>query len=108
VELYTPSFTYHGFRYVQVSVTGGTLPEELTIHSVVGINLRSAVRESGTLTFGATDQSSTNLLQKLSSNSWWTEAAALMSIPAGCAGRGERNGWTGEHAVCVVSMLLVS
>lgn len=28
----------------------------------------------------------------------WTEAAALMSIPAGAAGRGERNGWTGDAA----------
>jgi len=38
------------------------------------------------------------LLQRLSSNSWWTEAAALMSIPAGAAARGERNGWTGDAA----------
>jgi hypothetical protein len=103
VEVYTPSFTYHGFRYVEVSIAGGSLPAELTIRSLVGINLRSAVRESGRLTFGAVEEpsvetSSTNLLQKLSSNSWWTEAAALMSIPAGCAGRGERNGWTGDAA----------
>ena len=41
---------------------------------------------------------SLNLIQRLSNNSWWTEATALMSIPAGAAGRGERNGWTGDAA----------
>lgn len=54
--------------------------------------------EAATLRFGADPHSPTNLIQGLSNNSWWTEAAALMSIPAGAAGRGERNGWTGDAA----------
>jgi hypothetical protein len=62
----------------------------------VGLNLRSAVREAGALSFGDDSHAPENLIQRLSNNSWWTEAAALMSIPAGAAARGERNGWTGD------------
>ena len=97
-ESYTPSFTYHGFRYVEMLLSDGRLPVEPTISSVVAVNLRSAVEESAQLSFGSDVHATDNLLQKLSNNSWWTEAAALMSIPAGCAGRGERNGWTGDAA----------
>ena len=98
-EVYEPSFTYHGFRYVEMTITGGgALPAEPTVDSVVGINMRTAVTESATLRFGADPHSPGNIIQKLSNNSWWTEAAALMSIPAGAAGRGERNGWTGDAA----------
>ena len=100
-EVYEPSFTYHGFRYVELLLeppsNSSTLPEPV-LASVVGLNLRSAVGETGALSFGGGDDTPGQLLQRLSSNSWWTEAAALMSIPAGAAARGERNGWTGDAA----------
>jgi alpha-L-rhamnosidase len=71
---------------------------EPTLASVVGLNLRSSVGEAGALSFGTDSHAPGNLLQRLSNNSWWTEAAALMSIPAGAAARGERNGWSGDAA----------
>ena len=112
-EVYEPSFTYHGFRYVElllepppaaaaVAASGAALvpPPEPVLASVVGLNLRSAVREAAVLTFGDSQAppAGINIIQRLSNNSWWTEAAALMSIPAGAAARGERNGWTGDAA----------
>ena len=101
-EVYEPSFTYHGFRYVELTLEapqgGDALLAEPVLASVVGLNLRSSVGEAGALTFGSDSHAPDNLLQKLSNNSWWTEAAALMSIPAGAAARGERNGWTGDAA----------
>ena len=101
-EIYEPSFTYHGFRYVELTLDApqgwdAPLPEPV-LGSVVGLNLRSSVGESGSLSFGADIHAPGNLLQKLSNNSWWTESAALMSIPAGAAARGERNGWSGDAA----------
>ena len=102
-EIYEPSFTYHGFRYVELSVSGGDLPSEPTLDTILGINMRSSVAESATLRFGDAPDDPGNLVQKLSNNSWWTEAAALMSIPAGAAGRGERNGWTGDAAFAAES-----
>ena len=102
-EVYVPSMTYHGFRFAELSIIGGVLPFEPTIHTLTGINLRTAAAESATLRFGAAPHDPANLVQKLSNNSWWTEAAALMSIPAGAAGRGERNGWTGDAAFAAES-----
>ena len=87
-EVYEPSFTYHGFRYVELVISNGTLPSAPTLSSVLGINLRTSAAESAALTFAADPHDPANLLQRLSNNSWWTEAAALMSIPAGAAGRG--------------------
>lgn len=81
-----------------MTVSGFPFPEPPTLASMVGINLRSAVDESGGVVLGHNPHDPNNLLQKLSNNSWWTEAAALMSIPAGAAGRGERNGWSGDAA----------
>ena len=104
-EVYTPSFTYHGFRYVELSlelpVGAAPASAEPGPGSLVGVNLRSAVREVAALELGSDVGAPNNLLQRLSNNSWWTEAAALMSIPAGAAGRGERNGWTGDAAFAV-------
>ena len=92
-EVWRPKFTEHGFRYVQLTVEGGgALPTEPTLATLQGINLRTAAREQSSLHFGSP------LLQSLSDNSWWGEAAALMSIPNGAAGRGERAGWTGDSA----------
>ena len=120
-EVYEPSFTYHGcdlaaphspdcsgalsysycgyrFRYVEMTVDGGLLPTPPNVSTIVGLVLRSSVVETSLLRFGEDPRASGNLLQKLSNNSWWTEASALMSIPAGAAARGERNGWTGDAA----------
>ena len=80
-ERWQPPFTEHGFRYVQLTVVHGGLPEEPSLSTLTGINLRTAAREQSRSHYGQP------LLQILSDNSWWTEAAALMSIPNGAAGR---------------------
>jgi alpha-L-rhamnosidase len=91
-EEFQARFTEHGARYVQLSVVAGSLPTPPNITTIVGINLRTDSREQSTLHFGDP------LLQQLSDNSKWGEASALMSIPNGAAGRGERAGWTGDSA----------
>ncbi len=99
-ELYQPEFTYHGFRYVELEFDGDHPAP--TLQTVTGVNLRSSVVEAATMHFGSDGSS---LVERISSNSWWTEAAALMSIPAGAAARGERNGWTGDAAMAAESEL---
>jgi hypothetical protein len=40
-EVWTPKFTEHGFRYVQLTVVGGALPSEPTMNTLVGVNYRT-------------------------------------------------------------------
>ena len=99
----TQSCALSGFRYVEIDF-GGHPHAPPTLETITGIVLRSNVAEAATISLGS-DPS--HLAQRVSSNSLWTEAAALMSIPAGAAGRGERNGWTGDAAMGSESELFV-
>lgn len=97
-ETYEPSFTEHGFRFVELSVDPPlATPPGLDV--LTASVLRTAARPQAVLTLGHP------LLQALSNASWWTESSALMGIPAGAAGRGERAGWTGDAAFASESEL---
>jgi alpha-L-rhamnosidase len=82
-ESYEPAFTEHGFRYVELSADP-PLASPPVLGTLAAVVLRTAARPQTALVIGHP------ALQALSNNSWWTEAAALMSIPAGAAARGER------------------
>jgi alpha-L-rhamnosidase len=99
-EVYEPRFTYHGFRYVEVLFVP-PLPAPLALEqdSLTMVVLRTSAATTSAVRL------SDPTLQGISRSSWWTEAAALMSIPAGCAGRGERNGWIGDAAFASQSEL---
>lgn len=88
-EIFEPSFTYHGFRYVRLS--GLTYePKEDTL---VGCVVRSAVEKTGYF------QCSNNLLNQLQSNIQWTEESNLYGIPTDCPQRDERLGWLNDMTV---------
>lgn len=85
VEHYQPSFTYHGFRYIEVTATG-----TVTISNVKGIVLSSVGEEIGKI------ETSDQNVNQLLSNSKWSQAGNYMSLPTDCPQRGERAGWTGD------------
>jgi len=94
-QSYEPRFTYHAFRYVELEATPPMPPAleaQISISSVLGVNLRTAAREQAKL------ELANPLLSKLSSNSWWTEASGLIGMPHGAGARGERAGWSGDAA----------
>jgi len=97
-ESYEPAMTEHGFRYVEFSAEP-PLSAPPTLDTLTAVVLRTAARPQSTIVLG------NQLLQALSNSSWWTEAAALMGIPAGTAARGERTGWTGDAAFASESEL---
>jgi len=97
-ESYEPAFTEHGFRFVELSAEP-PLAAPPTAATLTAVVLRTAAREQAALTIGHP------LLQGLSNMSWWTEAVALMGIPAGTAARGERTGWTGDASFASESEL---
>lgn len=85
-ETWEPRFTFHGFRYVEVS-GWGSQPKPDDIQAVA---ISSATPEVGTFT------SSDPMLNQLSSNAWWTQKMNFIDIPTDCPQRDERLGWTGD------------
>lgn len=80
VETYEPSFTYHGFRYVEVS----GYPGVPALNALEGRVVRSAVVEGGGF------RSSNMLLNRIHQNFRWSVANNLMGIPTDTASRDER------------------
>ena len=86
-EIWEPRFTYHGFRYVEL--TGCTNPPGLD--AVTGCVMHSGMDETGTL------NSSNDLINKLYENIKWSQRGNFIDIPTDCPQRDERLGWTDHH-----------
>ncbi len=86
-QVYSPTFTYMGFRYIAVS---GIEPENLTVKALV---LCSDVEDKGSFTC------SSPLLNRLQENIRWGAVSNFVDIPTDCPQRDERMGWTGDIAV---------
>jgi alpha-L-rhamnosidase len=84
-EVYTPHFTYHGFRYVKVEGFPGT-PR---LDQFTGIALSSALPPTGTF------QCSNPLINQLQHNIEWSQTSNFLEIPTDCPTR-ERTGWAGD------------
>jgi len=99
-EVLEPRFTYHGFRYAEV--TG--LPYPPSIDDVVAVVIHTAVEQTGTFLC------SNPLVNRIHENVLWSQRSNLMSAPTDCPQRGERMGWLGdaqlasEEAMCNFDM----
>ncbi len=89
-ETYTPSFTFHGFRYVELSGYTGTP----TTASIEGL-----VYDSLPATPSIRFQSSSDLLNKMGELGIWGQRGNFLSIPTDCPQRDERLGWMGDAGV---------
>ncbi|WP_330243183.1 glycoside hydrolase family 78 protein [Streptomyces sp. NBC_00562] len=85
-ETYEPRFTFHGFRYVEVTGYPGKPP----LNAVVGRVIHTDA--PFTMDF------STNvpMLNQLHSNITWGQRGNFVSIPTDTPARDERLGWTGD------------
>ena len=83
---FEPRFTYHGFRYAEI--TG--LPSVSSLESVVARVFHSDSPQVGAF------ECSSPLLNQLMSNIRWTQYANMMSVPTDCPQRDERLGWMGD------------
>ena len=86
VEVYEPRFTYHGFRYVEVTGFPGTPG----IDNLEGCFLHTAVEHTGGFS------SSHQLFNRIHKNIIYGQLANLMSVPTDCPQRDERMGWMGD------------
>ncbi len=88
-EVYEPTFTQHGFRYVEL--TG--LPERPELVDLTGRAFNSSAPEVGRF------ECSSSMLNQLWKNILWTQRGNLMSTPTDCPQRDERLGWMGDIQV---------
>jgi alpha-L-rhamnosidase len=86
VETYEPYFTFHGFRYVEL--TG--FPGEPDLDTVTGLVLHT---DSPLV---SRFETSDPMLNQLHSNITWGQRGNFLSIPTDTPARDERLGWTGD------------
>lgn len=89
IETFSPTTTFHGYRYVEIS----GVDEPLPTGDVRGIALSSV--PSVASTFECSDSS----LNRLWENVLWSTRANFLSIPTDCPQRNERMGWSGDISV---------
>lgn len=87
---YYPHFTFFGYRLISVSTTS-----DVTINRVQSIPVSSITdtMEIGSITTG------NELINKLISNTVWSERSNYLSVPTDCPQRDERLGWTADTQV---------
>ncbi len=86
---WSPSFTFHGFRYVEVS----GLDYQPKPEDVIGVVLHSDIARTGG--FECSDE----MLNKLQSCIIWGQKSNFLSVPTDCPQRDERLGWMGDAVV---------
>ncbi len=90
-EVWEPKFTFHGFRYVELS----GYPGEVTRDTITGIVLHSEMAPTGEF------ECSDPLLNQLQNNIVWGQKGNFVDVPTDCPQRDERQGWTGDIQVFV-------
>ena len=85
-DVFEPEFTFHGFRYVEISGWPGAFDPE----DVVAIALGSDMRRTGWF------DTSHDLLNSFHENVVWGMRGNFLSLPTDCPQRDERMGWTGD------------
>jgi len=93
LEEWEPRFTFHGFRYVEVSVS---VPE-VQIESLTAFALYSDMEETGEFSC------SHPLLNQLFKNIGWGMKGNFLEVPTDCPQRDERLGWTGDAQVFITT-----
>jgi alpha-L-rhamnosidase len=84
-----PRFTFHGFRYAEVS----GWPGELTTADLEAVVIHTDMRPTGTFTCSDPD------VNRLHHNVVWGMRGNFVDVPTDCPQRDERLGWTGDLAV---------
>lgn len=90
-EIFEPHFTFHGFRYVEVTGYPG-IPD---LQTLAGCVAYSAAPVTGTF------ESSHPLVNQLQHNIQWGQRGNFLSVPTDCPQRDERLGWMGDAQIFI-------
>ncbi len=88
-EVWQSKFTFHGFRYVEISGYPGLVNRD----TITGVVLHSDLPATGFF------ECSDPLLNQLQHNIVWSQKGNFLDIPTDCPQRDERLGWTGDIQV---------
>ncbi|HLR38686.1 MAG TPA: family 78 glycoside hydrolase catalytic domain, partial [Chitinophagaceae bacterium] len=88
-EVWQPSFTYHGFRYVEIT----NYPGQPLIEDFSGMVVYDDLRTTGHF------HTSNSLINKIYQNAFWGVSGNYKGIPVDCPQRNERMPWLGDRAV---------
>lgn len=95
-EIYEPRFTYHGFRYVELTGYPGTPPPD----AVRGRVVHTDVRPIGGFSC------SNDVINRVQRLIYWGTKTNLHSVPTDCNQRDERMGWMADaHLYAETAML---
>ncbi|MFI0733614.1 glycoside hydrolase family 78 protein [Streptomyces sp. NPDC021225] len=89
-EVYEPRFTFHGFRYAEVTGAPDDFDPAAAVRAVV---LHSDLMRTGH--FSCSDE----LVNRLHENVVWGMRGNFLDVPTDCPQRDERLGWTGDIQV---------
>ena len=89
IETFEPRFTFHGFRYVEVTGFPGT-PD---LSAITGLVIGSDIPKTGSF------ETSSAMVNQLQSNIDWGQRGNFLSVPTDCPQRDERLGWMGDAQV---------
>lgn len=88
-EVFSPRFTYHGFRYVEITGVDKPLAKEdvkaIAISSMDGLKSHYETSDAD--------------INRLWLNTVWSTRSNFMSVPTDCPQRNERLGWMGDISV---------
>ena len=88
-EVVEPHFTWHGYRYIEISGRDNPLP----LSCVQGVVLSSIPKDTVSYETSNAD------VNRLEQNIRWSAKANFFGIPTDCPQRNERMGWSGDLAV---------
>ncbi len=87
-ETYSPTNTYYGFRYCELTAT-----DDVEISGIEGLVVGAENEEGSSL------KTSHDAVNQLYSNVIWGQRGNFMSVPTDCPQRDERLGWTGDTQI---------
>ncbi len=88
-ESWEPAFTFHGFRYVEVTGYPGTPGKD----AITGIVVGSETAPTGLF------ETSNAMINQLQHNIVWGQRGNYLEVPTDCPQRDERLGWMGDAEV---------
>lgn len=88
-EIYCPKFTFHGYRYIEIS----GLSDAPELSDVRSIQLSSVESITGEI------KTDNELVNRFTENVKYSQLCNFISIPTDCPQRNERMGWTGDGHV---------